>query len=125
MFRISMFTQQKKRHLVNTTCGWMLDIENRVGKGIAWPLTSHHREFIELVESDDGNITFEEWKKAAKTLMRFHAMARNDIYDGSIWEVKVDAEGHEQAEFETVSREEKDVRSLLYMYHTEYGDEEE
>ena len=56
--------------------------------------------------------------------MQFHAMARNDIYDGFTAQVRIDAEGHEQAEYETVSSEEKDVRVLLYIYHTEYGDEE-
>lgn len=124
MFLITMFTHKKKRHLIDNTCGWMLDIENRVGSGVAWSLTSHHRQFIELVEADDGNITLDEWSKAAKTLMQFHAMARNDIYDGFTAQVRIDAEGHEQAEYETVSREEKDVRVLLYIYHTEYGDEE-
>jgi|DEB0MinimDraft_4_1074332.scaffolds.fasta_scaffold16041_1 hypothetical protein len=125
MFLITMFTTKKKQHLIDNTCGWMLGIENRVGSGIAWGLTTHHRQFIELVQSDEGNITLEEWSKAAKTLMQFHAMARNDIYDGFTYEVNLDAEGHEQAEFEAVSREEKDVRVLLYVYHTEYGDEEE
>ena len=124
MFLITMFTQKKKRHLIDNTYGWMLDIQNRVGSGVSWSLTSHHRQFIELVEKDDGNITLDEWSKAAKTLMQFHAMARNDIYDGYRSTVKIDAEGHEQAEYETVSREEKDIRVLLYIYHTEYGDEE-
>lgn len=119
-----MFTKKKKSHLIDNTCGWMLDIENRVGKGHAWSMTSHHREFIELVEGDDGSITFEEWSKAAKNLMQFHAIARNDVYDGFTAQLKIDAEGHEQEEYETVSREEKDVRLLLYIYHTEYGDEE-
>ena len=119
-----MFTHKKKRHLIDNTCGWMLDIEKRVGSGVSWGLTSHHRQFIELVEGDDGNITLEEWSEAVKTLMEFHAIARNDIYDGFTAQVKIDAEGHEQPEFETVSREEKDVRVLLYIYHTEYGEEE-
>ncbi len=125
MFLITMFTQKKKRHLIDNTLGWMNDIQNRVGSGVAWPLTSQHRDFIELLEADEGDMTFDEWKNASTMLMRFHAMARNDIYDGVTWKVKIDAEGHEQDEFEIVSREEKDIRLLLCIYHTEYGDEEE
>ena len=112
-------------HLIDTTLGWMRDIDNRLPKGISWSMTSQHRKFIELVENDDGNITFEQWREASMTLMEFHAMARNDIYDLTTCEIKIDADGHEQAEWETVSRQERDVRSLLFIYHTEYGDEEE
>jgi hypothetical protein len=120
-----MFTQKKKKHLIDNTCGWMIDIQNRVGSGIAWGLTAAHREFIELIDGDDGNITLEEWEKASRFLMEHHAMARNDIYDGYTARVRISAEGHEQEEWETISRQEKDIRTLLYIYHTEYGHEEE
>ena len=120
-----MFTHKKKRQLINTTCDWMLDIKNRLGNTLAWPLTSQHREFIKLLEDDDGSITFEEWKGHSIMLMNAHSTARNDIYDLFTVDVKIDADGHEQSEWETVSRFEKDVRSLLYIYRTEYGDEEE
>lgn len=114
--------------MIDTACGWMLDIQNRVGSGVAWPLTSQHRQFIELLEADEGDMTFDEWRNAATMLMRFHAMARNDIYDFATVRVKLDEEGHflgEQAEWIEVSREEKDVRSLLHIYHTDYGKEDE
>tara|TARA_R100000149_G_scaffold64893_1_gene37826 strand:- start:102 stop:473 length:372 start_codon:yes stop_codon:yes gene_type:complete len=123
-----MFSHKKKRSLIDTTCGWMLDIQNRVGSGVAWPMTSQHRAFIELLEADEGDMTFEEWKKAATNLMRFHAMARNDIYDFATCRVKLDEEGHflgDQAEWEEVSREVADVRTLLHFYRTDYGKEDE
>ena len=120
-----MFTHKRKQSLINTILGWMRDIDSRVGSAISWPLTSEHRQFIEMLQADEGGMTFDEWKGHATTLMRFHAMARNDIYDYQTVEVHIDSEGHEGNEFEIVSREEGHVRVFLHIYRNSYGDEEE
>jgi len=114
-----MFTTEAKRGLVKTTLGWMKDIHDR-NSAIAWPLTSEHRQFIEFVEGADETLTFDEWKKQSKTLMHFHAMARNDIYDFSVWSIGLDKEGRLIGHDESVPREEKDVRVLLRTFRKHY-----
>jgi len=120
-----MFTTERKQNLISLIRGWMMDIHNR-NSSIAWGLTSEHRQFIELLEGDDGSITFEQWKKAAKSLMHLHAMARNDAYDGHVCDTALDADGNPLDDgWVEVSREERDVRRLLYIYRDEYGEGEE
>ena len=123
-----MFTEEAKNNMINTTLGWMRDIDDRLPKGVSWAATSKHRIFIEILEKDEGDITFDEWRTIANRLMEFHAMARNDIYDFATVNVRLDADGHFQghdAPWETVSRQEADVRTLLHFYHTQYAKEEE
>ena len=107
------------RHLIETTLGWMMDINNRVGDTMGWTITSIHREFIDFLEDLDEDTTFEAYSTMCKRLMTHHAMARNDIYDGETFLVRICPNGNllSEDEWSTVSREEKDVRSLLRIWH--------
>lgn len=107
------------RHLINTTLGWMMDIEKRLGNNMAWTITSVHREFIDFLENLDEGTTFEVYSIMCKRLMAQHAMARNDIYDSETFQVRICPNGSllGEDEWSTVSREEKDVRSLLRIWH--------
>ena len=101
--------------VVRITKGWRDDINDRM-PSVAWVATTQHREFIEFIENMSEETTFEEYKLKAELLMQMHAMARNDIYDGVTYEVKLDHDGRDCDEWETVSREKKDVRSLCYIW---------
>ena len=97
----------------------MKDINKRVGDSIGWTLTSVHREFIVFLKNLDEGTTFEVYSIMCKRLMAHHAMARNDIYDGATFLVRICPNGNllSEDEWSTVSREEKDVRSLLRIWH--------
>lgn len=99
-----------------TILGWMTDIGNRVGNGVAWPITSYHRMAIDFLEDMDEDTSFEDYRSMAIRLMNGHAMARNDIYDGVTYLVTVDKMGLSIDDAEMVSREEKDVRSMLGIW---------
>jgi len=107
------------RHLIETTLGWMKDINKRVGDTASWSLTSVHREFIDFLKDLDDDTTFEAYSNMCRRLMLYHAMARNDIYDGATYQVRYCPNGNllSEDEWSTVSREEKDVRSLLRIWH--------
>lgn len=113
-----MFPTEVKNNIILVTLGWMEDVAKRVGNGVAWPLTSPHRRFIDIVEHIE-DMPFEEWKKEVTMFMEGHAMARNDEYDFAKARVRLDADGHFQgneAPWEEVSRQEADVRVLLQKY---------
>ena len=109
------------RKIIDITLGWMMDINKRFSHNdaMAWTLTSVHREFIDFLEVSDGDTTFEAYSNMCRRLMTFHALARNDIYDDETFLVKYCPNGNllSEDEWSTVSREEKDVRSLLRIWH--------
>lgn len=110
-----MLTQEESSHMIQTILGWMMDIQDRVGN-IAWIMTKYHREAIEFLENLNEDSQFEDYRTMAINMMRSHAIARNDIYDGMFYDISVDEMGQKLTESVTVSREEKDVRSLLAMW---------
>ena len=102
-------------HVVRITRGWMDDISDRM-PSVAWGATAAHRNFIEFIENMSEETTFKEYKRQAQLLMLMHAHARNDIYDGVTYSVKLDNEGRACEEWQDVSREKKDVRSLCQIW---------
>jgi len=102
-------------HVVRITLGWMNDINDRM-PSVAWGATAPHREFIEFIENMSEDTKFYDYKRKVELLMQMHAMARNDIYDGVTYEVKLDHRGRACEEWRTVSRKEKDVRSLCQIW---------
>lgn len=93
-----------------------MDISDRVGGNVGWPLTKYHRNAIEFLEDLNEDTTFEEYRTMAVDLMAGHAIARNDIYDGESYRILVNHKGLLLEEPIMVSREEKDVRMMLYMW---------
>ena len=102
-------------HVVRITLGWMNDINDRM-PSVAWGATAPHRNFIEFIENMSEETTFEEYKRQAQLLMQMHATARNDIYDGVTYEVKLDHDGRDCEEWQVVSREKKDVLALCQIW---------
>lgn len=115
-----MLKNETKTHFVTTVYGWIKDIQNRtIGLSGMTMLYKTHMEFIEYIMEEADNSTFEEYKERCTLLMNHHAMARNDIYDGTTYSTCLDKDGQEKDTWHTVSREEKDIRMLLHAWYEE------
>lgn len=117
-----MIENEKKTHFATTVYGWICNIQNRfIGLEGMSMLYSTHLDFITYIMEEVDNSTFEEYKERCTLLMNRHAIARNDIYDGAYCATSLDGDGlpivvhaHEDSpSWVEVSREEKDIRSLL------------
>ena len=111
-----MITEEQKKNLTLTILGWMTDIADRVGEGLAWPMTSAHRTAIDFIANMDINTLYYNYHEMATNLMSSHAIARNDIYDGAMCITRLSEHGGASDEDHLVTREERDIRRILDMW---------
>tara|TARA_R110000803_G_scaffold90584_2_gene158056 strand:+ start:1919 stop:2269 length:351 start_codon:yes stop_codon:yes gene_type:complete len=111
-----MISAEHKKNLILTILGWMTDIADRVGEGLAWPMTSIHRDAVEFIREMDLDTVYSSYHEMATNLMSCHAIARNDIYDSAMCWTKLSEHGGASDEAHLVTREERDIRRILDMW---------